>query len=354
VVVATPEVVGLKLDVAASVAAAQRSLVTDATRSVQLEVKVNPPAVTAAVLAQIDLGQVIMDAQTSYAGASAPKVFNVQLAAQRLSGIVIPPRTTFSFNKSLGPATLSSGFRLGYGIRVNEGGDPETVPSEAGGICQVATTLFHAAFWAGYPIVERHYHAYWIAKYGAPPRGLKGLDATVDDLSGLDFQFSNTTDNWVGIESIAKSGVLRFVLRGVKPTWRVTVGQPRISNVVPTVQDLVTRADPKMPVGQTLQVEVAQDGFDASITRTVTLNGQTVDQWTARAHYLPSRNVLLYGTDVSASGTVTPTNVTTRTPSIASPATPTRTPAPTRTPTRTPTSIPTSTPTPTPVPAPTP
>ena len=289
-----------------------------------------------------------MDAQTPYAGSSAPKVFNVQLAAQRINGTLIPPNSTFSFNKALGPATVANGFRLGYGIRVNGEGDPETVPSEAGGICQVATTLFHAVFWAGYPIAERHNHSYWIAKYGAPPRGLKGLDATVDDLSGLDFKFRNPTDNWIGIEATARNGVLKFALRGVKPAWKVAVGQPKVTNLVPTDERLVRQPDPKMPVGQTLQVEVAQNGFDASISRTVTLNGQVVDQWTARAHYLPSRNVLLYGTAGSSASTATPTKVATRTPSAVGTSAPaaTRTPAPTRAPSRTPT--------PTPVPSRTP
>lgn len=349
IVVAAAEVIGATLDVEASVAAARAALAVDATRPVRLEVKLTPPAITAALATRIDLGQVIMDAQTPYAGSSAPKVFNVQLAAQRLNGSVVPPRTTFSFNKALGPATIANGFRLGYGIRVNDEGDPETVPSEAGGICQVATTLFHSVFWAGYPIVERHNHSYWISKYGSPPRGLKGLDATVDDLSGLDFQFENPTDNWIGIEATAKNGVLKFVLRGVKPSWKVAVGQPKITSVVPTVQDLVRKPDSKMPAGQTLQVEAAQNGFDASIVRTVTLAGKVVDQWTARAHYLPSRNVLLYGTAGSTASTATPTNVATRTTSTGSSAA-TRTPAPTRTPTRTP--APTSTPVPTATPTP--
>src|SRR5256885_17238801 len=40
-----------------------------------------------------------------------------------------------------------------------------TVPSVAGGICQVATTLFQRVFWSGFPLIERHWHLDWIPAY---------------------------------------------------------------------------------------------------------------------------------------------------------------------------------------------
>src|SRR5947207_1158555 len=80
------------------------------------------------------------------------------------------PPEVFSFNEAVGPTTLATGFRVGYGITSN-GDRPQTVPSVGGGICQVATTVFQAAFWAGLPFVERHYHLYWISRYGVAPSG---------------------------------------------------------------------------------------------------------------------------------------------------------------------------------------
>ena len=49
------------------------------------------------------------------------------------------------------------------------------------------------------PIVERNWHLYWIDRYGQPPSGMTGLDATVDPDSGLDLKFKNTTDNWLAV-----------------------------------------------------------------------------------------------------------------------------------------------------------
>src|SRR5579884_2152033 len=102
-------------------------------------------------------------AVTSYAGSIPERAWNVELAAKRLDGAKVPPGGIFSFNQAVGPTTLKAGFRIGYGITMSDD-KPETVPSVAGGICQVATTVFQAAFWAGFPFVERHYHLYWIAR----------------------------------------------------------------------------------------------------------------------------------------------------------------------------------------------
>lgn len=288
---------------------------------VQVQVRVTKAEVSSAALSQLSFTDIIMDSSTSYAGAIPAKVHNIQLAISRLNGTVVPPGSTFSFNKALGPATLSSGFELGYGIALNSKGDMETVPSEAGGICQVASTLFHSVFWSGYPIVERNWHMYWIPKYGLPPRGLKGLDATVDDGYNVDFKFKNNTKDWISIEASATGGTVRFALRGVKPTWKVTVGTPKVTNVVAAHRELVRQPDPTMPDGQTLYVEAPEDGFDVSIDRTVTDGDTVVDKWTAKSHYRPSRNVMLVGTK-GAKVAATPTAGTPAagTPGVGTPA----------------------------------
>ena len=68
---------------------------------------------------------------------------------------------------------------MGYAIQGDGNGGLTTVPAEAGGICQVSTTLFHAVFRSGLQVVERNWHSYWISIYGIAPTGLQGLDATI-------------------------------------------------------------------------------------------------------------------------------------------------------------------------------
>jgi vancomycin resistance protein YoaR len=40
-----------------------------------------------------------------------------------------------------------------------------TIKGVGGGVCQVSTTLFRTAFFGGFPIVERHPHAYRVGYY---------------------------------------------------------------------------------------------------------------------------------------------------------------------------------------------
>jgi len=221
------------------------------------------------------------------------KVHNIKLAASRLNGVVVRPGETFSFNKELGPTTLKSGYQIGFGISVNNG-EMQTVPSVAGGICQVATTLLHAVFWAGYPIEERYAHLYWIPNYGLPPRGLVGLDATVDD-PVLDFKFVNNTENYILIQTRTDNNTLEFDLYGTKPGWRVEVEGPIITNVVKADPATVRQEEPTWEVGRELWVERATDGMDVEIIRRV-IQGSDVRTLHLKSHYQPSRNVLMVGT----------------------------------------------------------
>ena len=40
-----------------------------------------------------------------------------------------------------------------------------TIEGVGGGVCQVSTTLFRTAFFAGFPIAERYPHAYRVSYY---------------------------------------------------------------------------------------------------------------------------------------------------------------------------------------------
>jgi vancomycin resistance protein YoaR len=257
-----------------------------------------PVATDRAVGGSIDLSslgirELVESASTSFAGSVSAKAHNINLAASRLNGLVLAPGEIFSFNRELGPTTLSSGFQVGFGIEVKDG-EMQTVPSVAGGICQVSTTLLHAVFWAGYQIEERYPHMYWIASYGVPPKGMLGLDATVDD-PYLDFQFRNNTDSYLLIQSRVERDSVQFSLYGTKPDWRVEVEGPIIASVTRADTAVVRQEDPTMPEGRELWVERATDGQDVTIIRRV-IQGSDVRMLRLRSDYRPSRNVILVGT----------------------------------------------------------
>lgn len=233
----------------------------------------------------------------TYFGDSAPDRYrNVALGLARINGALVAPGATFSFNQASGPVTLEAGFRKGYGIAISNG-QVTTLPSVGGGICQVATTVFHAAFRAGLSIIDRSWHLYWMPRYGRPPSGMTGLDATVDDQVGLDFTFANTTGNWLLVEALAIGGEAVVRLRGIVPAWRVTIEGPFISNIVRASTKMVERRDPSLPAGSRVWVEHAEDGKTVSIRRRVRQpSGELIEDRTFVATYAPAANVTLVGT----------------------------------------------------------
>lgn len=267
------------------------------------------------------LGDVLGRSATSYAGSIPSRAHNVQLATRKINGATVAPGDVFSFDDRVGDQTEAGGFQQAYGI-INNNGVPETVKADAGGICQVATTVYQAVFWAGLPIVMHYHHLYWIAHYGNPPYGMVGLDATVD-FPPVDFKFRNTTSDWVRIDASYDASNVRVQITGVDQGWKVTAGQPKIQNLVKVDRTVQSRPDPTMPAGHELWIEAAEDGFDVTIERTVTKAGQLVDRYVYTNHYEPAHNVKVVGT-LGATPTLAPT------PSpVASPTTvpPTRVPA---------------------------
>ena len=328
-------VAGRSVDITSSVNALA-SAALGGQSSVPLVVnETNDPAQSAS---DIVIRELLGSASTYYGYSSANRRTNVELAAASLNGALIQPGGTFSFDNAIGgTATVDDGYTVGFGIVAGADGTPKTVPSVAGGICQVATTTFQAAFWAGMPIGERNWHLYWIPNYGSGPGGMTGLDATVDPDSGLDFTFYNPTSDWLAIRAVADGEWLTVEVWGTNQGWHVNVDQPLITSVAKADTTPVRQINDELQPGEEVQAEHAQDGFTATIHRSVVKDGQVVDDVTLVSVYQPSHNVTLIGpggdtTVVPASGggedsTPTPADTPTETPSDTPAVAPTDAPA---------------------------
>ncbi len=302
--VIAPEQEGREIDIDATLNAMDRAL-REGQTSVALSLRKVAPKITAAAAAQIVIRERISSGATYYGDSAPNRRHNVELAVQRVNGALVPPGEIFSFNQTVGPINLASGYKVGYGI-VATNGRVQTVPSVGGGVCQVSTTLFHAAFWGGFPIVERNWHLYWIPLYGQPPSGLIGLDATVDTDYGLDFKFRNATNNWIAIVAWADGSWVHFEIWGTKPNWRVEVEDPVVRNVVKADPTPVFRESPDLAPGEEVVIERARDGFTVTIRRRVYEGERLIDDLTLQSTYQPSQNVTLVGPQLSPTPTLTP------------------------------------------------
>jgi vancomycin resistance protein YoaR len=254
--------------------------------------------VTAEMAGEIEIREMISYGETYYSNSAENRAHNVERATDLADGALVPPGGTYSFVESIGgEISEDTGYVEGFGIEGATDGGVTTVPSVGGGVCQVSTTVFQAAFWAGMPIVERNWHMYWMPLYGQDPTGMTGLDATIATTAGLDFKFENTTGDWIAIVATADGNANRFEIWGTDPGWEVEAGEPEITNRQSASTETVVEETDMMPAGSRTQVETAHDGFDVSISRRVLdSEGEEIDNVTLESTYQPASNRVLVGT----------------------------------------------------------
>ena len=160
-------------------------------------------------------------------GLSRAQQTNVQLAAQRLDGLVIPAGASFSFNRTVGPRTPARGYLAAPSYLGGE--SPATI---GGGICLLSSALYQAALKAGFQIEQRVPHMRTI--HSVPP----GLDATVW-YGGADLRWMNRLPQAVKLTASIHDHKLLFRLSGrtaiVPLTFKRVVNQRNTQIVLVTV-----------------------------------------------------------------------------------------------------------------------
>lgn len=228
---------------------------------------------------------------STFYGSIASRVFNINLAASRISGSLVAPGDTFSFNSTVGDISELSGYKKAYIIE-----NGKTILGDGGGVCQVSTTLFRAVMNAGLPIAERTAHAYRVYYYeqDAPP----GFDATVYSPT-VDFKFKNDTPNYILIQAYPdpRNYSLVFEIYGTNDGRTSQVGKPIILSTTPPPPDTY-QDDPTLPAGTIKQTEHRALGTNLYLVYKVTRNGETIFQKTFYSNYRPWGNVFLRGTAI--------------------------------------------------------
>ncbi len=198
---------------------------------------------------------------TRYTSTPAGRVHNLQLAAGRLNGLLLPPEAVFSFDAKIGPYTEGHGYHSAPTIDGNK-----FIPGVGGGVCQVAGTLYDAALVAGLKVLERHPHT--LAVGYLPP----GFDAMVAP-GGLDLRLANDTGHPVVILAQGRDGTLTVSLWGTHPPSTPGRLETRILKVIPPT--IRTIPDPSLPPGTRITENPGQPGY-------------VVERWLLRAgHRLP-------------------------------------------------------------------
>ena len=203
-----PAILGRTLDRSATEQSILRAAAAATGRMGELVVATALPTRTTEQAAAMGIKEVVGTYETTYGGI-ANRLHNVRLVAELVDDHYIAPGATFSFNRTTGERSAKRGF-LEAPVIING----ELQSGIGGGVCQVSTTVFNAAFEAGLPITERTNHALYISHYPL------GRDATVD-YPGTDLQFRNDTDHWIWVRAFIGDSSLRVTLFGTSPGRRI-------------------------------------------------------------------------------------------------------------------------------------
>ena len=212
---------------------------------------------------------------SSAAGSPDFRVRNILAAMRQIDGLQLEVGATFDFNRRV-KISSKLGFVDGYII---SGG---TLSKDiGGGICQLSTTVWRAAYNAGLPILERHQHSYSVSYYDPP-----GFEATVY-ASSKNLRFRNDTAQalWVQMDWDASSKLLSLNFFGAAPTRRVTVSAPFISNVRDAPKDRFV-PDRSVKLGEAKLVSGASDGLQSAISRRVQYESGRVLRDVTRSRYV--------------------------------------------------------------------
>jgi vancomycin resistance protein YoaR len=279
-----PDKPGYTLDVPRSARALLRAtLVTEPPlRSAALVVHQTTADRTTAEAQSMNITGLVAGYETVYGG-DPNRIHNVQLVSHLIDGHVIAPGATFSFNEATGARTAAKGF-LQAPVIIN--GELQT--GLGGGVCQVSTTVFNAAYEAGLPITERTNHALYISHYP------QGRDATVD-FPDVDLRFVNDTGHWLLLRTWVGPSSLTVALYGT-PLHRRVVSDVRPLVVVssPPVKKV---PDPSLAAGQKVVQDAGDPARKTSVRRRVySASGKLLSDTVFYSSYRAQPEVLRVGT----------------------------------------------------------
>ncbi|NPV76502.1 MAG: hypothetical protein HPY59_09005 [Anaerolineae bacterium] len=288
-------VIGRTLDIENSIRTVQQRVLAGE-HVIPLELVLTPPRITNEVTAeQLGITGLVRSEISYFYGSGAARVQNIQAAASRFHGLLIAPGETFSMAAALGDISLDNGYAealIIYGDR--------TIKGVGGGVCQVSTTLFRAAFFAGFPIVERHAHAYRVSYYEKTAGNeidpnLAGLDATVF-VPLVDLKFTNDTPYWLLMETYVSPTYSTINWKfystpdGRSVQWDTTGPVDIVKAPKP-----IYRENPELATGEVKQVDWPADGADVTVNRRVYKGDTLLFQDTFRTHYQPWQAIYEYG-----------------------------------------------------------
>ncbi len=255
-------------------------------REVRVTTRPIEPRIDSGKLDDLGITDLLTVGDSSFVGSSEARTTNVGVASRWVSQTVIPPDEVFSFNESLGEITLERGYVTGKIIKGDWFAD-----DIGGGVCQVSTTVYRAALYAGLPFLEWHAHSARVTFYEQDgwPIGVDAAIYQIDETEGwpLDLKFRNTTGAWLLLQMVNTGTTIIAQLYGSPTGWQVEIPEPVVGEPIPPPPPQIRTSDELAP-RERRQIQQSQMGVDVELYRTVTdRDGNVLLNNTFKSFYAP-------------------------------------------------------------------
>lgn len=268
--VIVPGTAGTTIDPAALATAVAAAGVAD-DRTARVELVPSNPAQSTEKLQALGITELVSEFSTPLTNEPL-RTDNLRVGASKITGKLVPPGETFGLTEALGPITSAAGFNEAWVI-VNG----EHVKGVGGGLSQLSTTTYNAAYLAGFEDVEHHPHSEWFTRYP------EGREATLYTGS-IDMKFKNTSPSGALMQSWVEAGRLHVAIWGTK-YWTVESTTSGRSNVVSpsTVHSASPTCTPQ---------SAGNPGFSVTVTRRLLLNGEVKETTKNTTRYKPQNAII--------------------------------------------------------------
>lgn len=242
-----------------------------------------PAAVTRQGLGIEDISTVLGHHTTRFSVSDRDRNFNLKLAASKLNGVVLRPNEEFSFNATVGERSEKEGYKIAHVITAGE-----MVDGLAGGTCQISTTLFGAAFFAGIDIVKTTNHSRPSAYTPL------GFDATVV-WPNTDLKLKNPYDFPVVIHYRVANGEALVEILGKKRPYDKVVFERHVLESTPYATE--ERLDDEIPKDFTSIDQAGFNGYKLERFRRFYKDGKLVKTNKWIVEYKPVTEFVRRGTN---------------------------------------------------------
>jgi vancomycin resistance protein YoaR len=273
---------GNGIDVWASIGRIEQTARSGAT-SLELATVAVPARVTKQGIGIDDISSVLGHYMTRFPPSDRDRNFNLKLAASKINGTVLQPHQEWSFNGQVGERSEKEGYKIAHVITAGE-----MVDGLAGGTCQISTTVFGAAFFAGLDIPKSTNHS-------RPSTYTPlGFDATVV-WPDTDLVLKNPYDFPVAIHyRVANGEAVVEILGKKRPFDRVVFAREILEETPFNTEE---RIDEEMPDGLTSLDQAGFDGYKMMRYRRFFVGKKQVREQKWTVNYKPVTEYVRRGTN---------------------------------------------------------